>query len=322
LIEKYSEVLAFYLKIPQAIFSLFNFPKGDHIIISHDGFLPTLIYSWGLYKKNKNARWESIFHMKSPSIWKGWEGEYTNKLQFPKLTVIRYKLEEQIFFWITKRSIKKIITVNPIYKNFLSSIYKEVVVIDNYGGIDKLNQVSYKKSNNKKYDLCFMARFHKQKGVFELIDIVKKLKEQYNEDISLIVMGGGNEKMEKQFVKAIKDSKLEKNIKYLGYISNNKKYDILRQSKIFIFPSYYESFGHVILEAMHCGIPTVAYDLPPFVVFKDNIVKSPVLDNKTMVQNIIKLLEDKTYYSNMVDKGIKFSNEMFQNSDISQYIKI
>ena len=324
-VEKYSEILAFYFKVPQALFSLFKFSKGDHIILSHDGFLPTLFYSWGLYKINQEARWEAIFHMKSPSIWKGWEGEYTNRLQAPRLTVIRYKLEEQIFFLMTKKNIKTIITVNPIYKKFLSNIYSNVKVIKKYSSFDKSNHlvnIGADDKLHKKYDLCFMARFHKQKGIFELIDIVKKLKETYKKDISLVVMGGGNIKMEKKFIKLIKDNNLEKNIKYLGYVSSNKKYDIIKQSRVFVFPSYYESFGYVILESMQCAVPVVVYDLPPFVVFGESIVKSPVLDNVNMVQNIIKLLEDKKYYSLMVKRGIKFSNEMLQDNDISQYITI
>jgi len=324
-IEKYNQILAFYLKIPQALFSLFKFPKGEHIILSHDGFLPTLIYSWGMYKKNKTSRWEAIFHMKSPSIWKGWEGEYTNRLQIPKLTVIRYKLEEQIFFLMTKKNIKNIITVNPIYKKFLSNIYDNVIVIENYSSFDKSNHlinIGIDNKLHKKYDLCFMARFHKQKGVFELIDIVKKLKETYKKDISLVVMGGSNLKMENKFIQLIKKNNLEENIKYLGYISTNKKYDIIKQSRVFVFPSYYESFGYVILEAMQCELPVVVYDLPPFIVFGDTIVKSPVLDNANMVQNIIKLLEDKKYYSLMVNRGKKFSNEMLQGNDISQYITV
>ena len=324
-VEKYSEILAFYLKIPQALFSLFKFPKGENIILSHDGFLPSLIYSWGLYKINKKSRWEAIFHMKSPSIWRGWEGEYTNRLQIPKLTVIRYKLEEQIFFLMTKNNIKTIITVNPIYKKFLSNIYDNVIVIENYGSFNKSNDIS--KINKKielakKYDLCFMARFHKQKGIFELVDIVKKLKDTYKKDILLVVMGGGNIKMENKFIKQIKDNNLEKNIKYLGYVSSNKKYDIIKKSQVFVFPSYYESFGYVILESMQCGVPVVTYDLPPFIVFGDNIVKSPALDNVNMVQNIIRLLEDKQYYSLMVNRGKKFSDDMLQDNDISQYIKV
>lgn len=324
-VEKYSEILAFYLKIPQALFSLFKFPKGENIILSHDGFLPSLIYSWGLYKINKKSRWEAIFHMKSPSIWRGWEGEYTNRLQIPKLTVIRYKLEEQIFFLMTKNNIKTIITVNPIYKKFLSNIYDNVIVIENYGSFNKSNDIS--KINKKielakKYDLCFMARFHKQKGIFELVDIVKKLKDTYKKDILLVVMGGGSIKMENQFMKLIKGNNLEKNIRYLGYVSSNKKYDIIKQSKVFVFPSYYESFGYVILESMQCRVPVVVYDLPPFIVFKDNIIKSPVLDNNKMVSNIVKLLDNEIYYDNIVKKAIKFSSKMLKDNDISHYIKL
>jgi len=55
-----------------------------------------------------------------------------------------------------------------------------------------------------------------------------------------------------------------------------------------------------------CGLPVVAYDLPPFVVFTGGMVKVPVLDNKKMAEEIIKILDDKAYYEKLRKEGFEF----------------
>ena len=75
---------------------------------------------------------------------------------------------------------------------------------------------------------------------------------------------------------------LSNNINYLGYVTGDEKYSILAQSRIFLFPSYYESAPQAPLEAMKCGLPVVAYDLPPCVTFKKGMIKVSVLDNQSI----------------------------------------
>jgi len=315
-IEKINEYLAYYLRVFQVLNKTIKFPNNKkNIIFSHEEFLPTLLYSWILKKRNMNARWIAFFHMKCPSIWRGFEGEYTGKFKRPSIRIIRYKLEQWLFFKLTKKNISKVITVDSCYLGFLNNIYKDayslkifggesVYAIKNYSGVKSAGESNFK----NKFDLCFMARFHEQKGVFELIDILKRLK-KHKPDISLALIGGGVRRVESKFFKLIKDKKLEKNIKYFGYVTGNKKFSILKSSKIFLFPSYYESFGQVVLEAMKCGLPVVSYNLPPFNVFKRGIIKVPVLDNEKMTDEIIKLLSDNNYYEKIKKEALDFSSD-------------
>lgn len=63
----------------------------------------------------------------------------------------------------------------------------------------------------------------------------------------------GNKEIENKLLNDIKTYGLEKNIIYKWFISWDEKFEILSTSKIFLFPSYYESFGQVALEAMKLG---------------------------------------------------------------------
>lgn len=303
-IEDINPYLAYYLRIFQLLVKLRKFPtEKDNIILSHEGFLPTLIYSLLLKKLNKHSRWLAIFHMRSPSIWKGFEGEYTGRYRLPSLAIIRYKFEEWLFFKFSSKELETLISVNPSYEDFLRRIYKNVYVLKVFGGenIPATEDVSV-----KKFDLVFMARFHEQKGLFELVDILTRIKGK-KPDISLALLGGGAAPAEAKFFKMIKECKLAGNIKYFGFITGAEKFDILRTAKIFMFPSFYESYPQAVLEAMKCGLPVVAYDLPPFWVFKQGMIKVPILDNQAMMAEILKLLDDADYYEKVKQEALEFS---------------
>ncbi len=46
---------------------------------------------------------------------------------------------------------------------------------------------------------------------------------------------------------------------FVGYVPHDKLKDWYRKADVFVFPSKFDTFGLVILEAMACGLPIVAY---------------------------------------------------------------
>ncbi len=48
----------------------------------------------------------------------------------------------------------------------------------------------------------------------------------------------------------------------LGYVSYNTLQHIYKESDVYVFPSFTESFGHSLVEAMATGLPVVAADMP------------------------------------------------------------
>ncbi|MGV9205821.1 MAG: glycosyltransferase, partial [Promethearchaeia archaeon] len=54
----------------------------------------------------------------------------------------------------------------------------------------------------------------------------------------------------------------EKRIHFLGQISQEKLAEYLRDSQLFILPSFYEGFPKVLLESLACGCSAIITDLP------------------------------------------------------------
>ena len=197
-----------------------------------------------------------------------------------------------------------IFTVNKSTRNYLlrfGAKSANVKVTDNGVNVTELDNVD---NRPKCYDACFLGRLNKSKGVFDLPKIWAIVHNRL-ENMKLVVVGGGTE--EDGLKKLTKNLHLEHSIILTGLISENKKYEVLKNSKVFIFPSYLESWGIAIAEAMVYGLPVVAYNLPAYKeVFEDKIVTVPVGDTDAMAKQVILLLENPEFSIEIGQKGREF----------------
>ena len=51
-------------------------------------------------------------------------------------------------------------------------------------------------------------------------------------------------------------------VRWIGYVDDADKPALYRLATVFVFPSTYEGFGLPVLEAMACGTPVIAREIP------------------------------------------------------------
>jgi len=76
------------------------------------------------------------------------------------------------------------------------------------------------------------------------------------ENVILEIGGDGTQKRELQ--ELVKKLHLEKQVRFLGLLSREQVREAMWRANIFVLPSYVETFGVVLIEAMATGMPVVA----------------------------------------------------------------
>ena len=92
------------------------------------------------------------------------------------------------------------------------------------------------------------------KGIYDIISIAALL-EKKGSDFRIVMCGKGQE--EENFLKVLRKEGLE-NVEYLGWVTGKRRLDLLRDSYLFLLPTYYEGINNSILEAMAFGLPVVS----------------------------------------------------------------
>jgi glycosyltransferase involved in cell wall biosynthesis len=147
---------------------------------------------------------------------------------------------------------------------------------------------------SKKYDACFVGRFHYQKGVLLLIDIWKKVCEKRPE-AKLAMIGNGP--LEAEAHEKIKSLGLERNIELLGFMDGEKKFEVFKQSKVMVHPATYDSGGMAAAEGMAWRLPGVSFDLEALkTYYPQGMVKIPCYDEQQFAEAILHLLHDHAFY--------------------------
>ena len=104
-----------------------------------------------------------------------------------------------------------------------------------------------------KFYLITVGRLVRRKDYPTLLQALSRLQRK---DVHLLVVGDGPEL---QNLQALAESLgISEQVDFLGFVSNDMKYQLLSNSNAFVLTSLHEGFGLVYLEAMHCGLPVIA----------------------------------------------------------------
>ncbi len=133
--------------------------------------------------------------------------------------------------------------------------------------------------------VLFAGRVSDEKGVMELPQLYQKLRSKIpNVKIAVAGRGPCEDELKKAMPGGI----------YLGWVDHAKLADVYSAADVLVLPSKFDTFGCVVLEALSCGIPVVAYNTKGP---KDIIVHGETgylaRTGKEMAEAVAKLLGDE-----------------------------
>jgi len=169
------------------------------------------------------------------------------------------------------------------------------VADDRYIGEFDMNTRLEKK---EKFSILFLSRIEKEKGIYIAIDAIVQLK--ISLPIELIVAGDGDEL---ENVKQYVVKKQIPNVKFVGFVRDRAKHELLCQSDILFFPTYYgEGLPTTVLEAMLYGLPVIARinaAIPDVVEHGVNGFLSESIKAENFISFLEQIIKDKDFYNVM-----------------------
>lgn len=172
------------------------------------------------------------------------------------------------------------------------SINKEMTIVHN--GVDTDFFVPSENRSGLR-SILYTGRFEIFKGLTDLVECSGIVCKKYP-DVKFILIGSGTilENLKKQVSKL----ELEDNILFTGSLSKSQIIEYYQKATIFVLPSYREGFPTSLMEAMSCGIPSIATNVEGSAeLIKDgeNGLLVPTKSPEKLAESIIYLLENEKF---------------------------
>lgn len=171
---------------------------------------------------------------------------------------------------------------------------KNVVQINNIIEAPKIEKTI--KDNTCKH-LLFLGNICRDKGIYDLINVIKDHKSEFEGKMILHIGGGGETQT---LNRMIEENSLQNIVKYEGWVNGDKKVLLFNKCDIYILPSYFEGLPISILEALSYGlyiisttvggIPEIVKSLEAGILFtpgnKDALYESlkQMINNKSLAE--------------------------------------
>ncbi len=222
--------------------------------------------------------------------------------------------------WMLTYESLEVIVNSKFMKNDLQRLfglpYEKINVIPNgintttYTGIERDYDFRRQYASDNEKIILFMGRLVYEKGVQHLISAMPKILDNYY-DVKLVIAGKGG--MQDELKAQVDAMGLSQKVYFTGYLNAKQVAKMYKCADISVFPSTYEPFGIVALEAMLAGVPTVVSDvggLNEIIEHGVDGMKSYAGNPNSLADSILTLLFDHQLCDNISKKAkAKAKNE-------------
>ncbi|WP_274855195.1 glycosyltransferase [Bacillus methanolicus] len=166
-----------------------------------------------------------------------------------------------------------------------------------------------------------IGRMVREKGFDTLIETAIKMKAR-SDELYFVIAGKGP--MLEEYRQKVKDNNVENFVYFIGFIRDEQRDALLTQCEAAVFPSLYEPFGIVALEAMSFGKPTIVSEtgglrgiIQPY---KTGLFMDPG-NSLSLIQQLEFVLEDRNRAKEIGENGRKVVESLFSWTRIAEETK-
>lgn len=194
----------------------------------------------------------------------------------PFMALKNYSIVKKIFKSVYMLKVRKniskyniVLKVNPFQDNWMTNDYgikkENIRFLPNGIPGSALTESNEDDKNSaiKKYDLkdrfvlTYMGRIQKYKGLDQVIMALAEIV-KVNNDVLFVAMGKEDSGEISRLIELSRKNDVFENVLFTGSVSDEERNAVFEESNIFLFPSEWEAFGIVMLEAMAKGNAVVS----------------------------------------------------------------
>lgn len=113
------------------------------------------------------------------------------------------------------------------------------------------------------------------------------------------------------------------NITFFGYVSEDKKLDLMRRSHVILVPAIREGWGLVVTEANACGTPAIGYNVPGLRDSIRDLVTGILTDsNPHSMANAIEKIYAEDFRNSLSKSALLWSNDFNWDNTAISFLKI
>ncbi len=192
------------------------------------------------------------------------------------------------------------------------------VNLNNFSGIERDYDFRRQFAMDNEKIILYVGRLVYEKGIQNLIGAMPKVLQNYH-DSKLVICGKGG--MIDELKQEVKNLGIENKVYFAGYCDSTKVQKMYKCADMAVFPSTYEPFGIVALEAMLAGIPTVVSDVGGLNEIVDhgvNGMKSYAGNSNSIADSILALLFDAKLCDTISKNAVKKVKDLYNWNKIAQ----
>lgn len=167
----------------------------------------------------------------------------------------------------------------------------------------------------------YISRIAKEKNLGFLFSAFKKIIQKFPNCVLVMVGGGPEEEWAKKEVSRLG---IDKKVFLTGMLPKKEANEIFGMGDVFTFPSYTETQGIVVAEAMAAGTPPVAVNKmgPSDLIHDGNDGFLTKLKQADFIEKVVRLLKDDDLREKFAENGLKRVAEFSNDTSVEKMIKL
>ena len=278
------------------------------------------IQSWILYTFPRNLK-IVIYH-----------GPYYS--EFNKGYNMKCKLFDKTFLKVNRKVLNQTIclTKSPLAESFLRSkgftkVHSLGVGMnpDSFGSDGVLFNKIAEEMPEEKFNIIYIGKMEKRRNIVFLLDVANQVAEKCN-NVHFTMIGTGENEYMKEIESVMKEMEKEGRLSYWSSATQAELKAVYQKADLLLFPSNYEIYGMVLMEAMYFGVPCVSSMNGGAASLIENNIDGVILDTfekDKWVQTLTQLQGNRSGVKKMSERASeKIKNEYTWDRLASKFVAL